>query len=91
MLYLHRRADARLTDAATALGLRLPTMSAVVKDFVRERWVTKRRSVTDTRVVHLSLSRWGNALALQIEQRARHVEATLAEEDRRALGMIAEG
>lgn len=39
-------------------------------------------------VVSLSLSRWGNALALQIEQRVRQVNATLAEQDRRTLGMI---
>lgn len=43
------------------------------------RWVTKCRSINDNRVVCLSLSQWGNALALQIEQRACHVDATLTE------------
>jgi DNA-binding MarR family transcriptional regulator len=65
--------------AATALRLRVPTLSAVVKDLVRKRWVTKRRSVTDTRVVHLLLSQRGNALVLQINQRVRQVNAPLAQ------------
>jgi DNA-binding MarR family transcriptional regulator len=51
----------------------------VVKDLVRKRWVTKRRSVTDTRVVYLLLSRRGNALVLQINQRVRQVNVPLAQ------------
>ena len=57
LLYLQRHMDARVTDAATALRVRVPTLSGVVKDLVRKRWVTKQRSVTDTRAVCLSLSR----------------------------------
>jgi len=83
LLFIRRHANARMTDAATALRLRLPTLSEVVKDLVRKRWVTKRRSVTDTRVVHLSLSRRGKVLARQIEQRIRQV----AEPARRALDL----
>jgi len=79
LLFLRRHAEARVTDTATALSLRPPTLSEVVNDLVRKRWVTKRRSVTDTRVVHLSLSRRGNALALQINQRVRQVNAPLAQ------------
>jgi DNA-binding MarR family transcriptional regulator len=79
LLFLRRHAEARVTDTATALRLRLPTLSEVIKDLVRKRWVTKRRSVTDTRVVHLRLSRRGNALALQINQRVRQVNAPLAQ------------
>jgi DNA-binding MarR family transcriptional regulator len=79
LLFLRRHAEARMTDTATALRLRPPTLSEVVNDLVRKRWVTKRRSVTDTRVVHLSLSRRGNALALQINQRVRQVNAPLAQ------------
>ena len=91
ILFLRRHAEARVTDAATALGVRLLTLSVMVKVLVRKRWVTKRRSVTDTRVVHLRLSRRGNVLALQIEQRVRQVNATLAEQDRRTLGMNPKG
>jgi DNA-binding MarR family transcriptional regulator len=69
LLFLYRHAEARVTDAAVALGVRLPTLSTVLKALVRKRWVTRHRSVTDTRVVHLRLSRRGNALALQINQR----------------------
>jgi DNA-binding MarR family transcriptional regulator len=37
LLYLQRYTDASVTDAATALRLRLPTLSEVVKDLVRKR------------------------------------------------------
>jgi len=79
LLFLRRHAEARVTDTATALRLRPPTLSEVVNDLVRKRWITKRRSVTDTRVVHLRLSRRGNTLALQINQRVRQVNAPLAQ------------
>jgi DNA-binding MarR family transcriptional regulator len=59
ILFLRRHADAKLTDAADALCLRLPTLSEVVKDLMRKRWVTKRRSVKDDRDVCLRLIRWG--------------------------------
>jgi len=77
ILFLRRHADARVTDTAAALCLRLPTLSEVVKDLVRKRWVTKRRSVMDTRVVHLLLSRRGEALAQRIEGQVRHVKSDL--------------
>jgi DNA-binding MarR family transcriptional regulator len=86
LLFLRRHAEARVTDAASALRLRVATLSEVVTDLVRKRWVTKRRSVTDTRVMYLLLSRRGEALAQHIEQRVRHVELTLTEDDRGALG-----
>ena len=77
LLYLQRHMDAKLTDAADALCLRLPTLSDVVKDLVRKRWVTKRRSVTDTRVVHLRLSRRGEALAQRIEGQVERVSTQI--------------
>ncbi|SRR5712692_3311546 len=73
LLVLRRHAEARVTDTAAALRVRLPTLSAVVKDLVRKRWVIKRRSVTDTRVVHLRLSRRGQVLAQKIEEQVRQV------------------
>jgi DNA-binding MarR family transcriptional regulator len=63
-----------MTKIAAALCLRLPTLSEVVQDLVRKRWVTRRRSVTDTRVVHLRLSQRGNALVIKIEPRMHHVK-----------------
>jgi DNA-binding MarR family transcriptional regulator len=91
LLFLSRYLGARVTDVAIALRVRPPTLSEVVNDLVRKRWVTKCRSVTDTRVVHVRLSRRGNALVRQIEQRVAQVNATLAERDRKALGMISKG
>jgi DNA-binding MarR family transcriptional regulator len=78
LLFLHRHAEANVTDAATALRVRLPTVSAVVKDLVRKRWVTKRRSVTDTRVVHLLLSRRGQVITRKIENQVRRVSMGVA-------------
>src|SRR5512140_1664817 len=77
ILYLQRHMDAKLTDAAAALRVRQPTLHEVVKDLVRKRWVTKRRSVTDTRAVCLSLSRQGQALARKIEVQVRQGRSDL--------------
>ena len=73
LLFLQRHAEARLTDAAAALSVTPPTLSEVVKDLVRKRWVTKRRSVTDSRVVHLRLSRRGLVMTRKIETHVRRV------------------
>jgi DNA-binding MarR family transcriptional regulator len=78
ILVLRRHADARVTDTATALRVRLPTLSEVLNDLVRKRWVTRRRSVTDTRVVHLRLSRRGQVLAQRIEEQVRQVSTGIA-------------
>ena len=91
LLFLRRHVEAKVTDVAAALGVRLPTMSTVVKDLVRKRWVSRRRSVKDDRVVALSFSRWGDKLALQIEQRVQQFSITLAEQDRKALSMVQKG
>jgi DNA-binding MarR family transcriptional regulator len=78
LLVLRRHAEANVTDTAAALCLRLPTLSEVVKDLVRKRWVTRRRSVTDTRVVHLSLSRRGLVITKKIEIQVRRVSTGVA-------------
>ena len=80
ILFLCRHADAKLTDAADALSLRLPTLSEVVKDLVRKQWVTKRYSVEDRRAVCLRLSRRGEVLAQKIEERVRQVRSELAQQ-----------
>jgi DNA-binding MarR family transcriptional regulator len=77
LLFLRRHADATLTDAAASLGVRLPTLSVVVKDLVRKRWMTNHRSVEDRRAVRLSLSRRGEALAEKIKGQIREVKSDL--------------
>jgi DNA-binding MarR family transcriptional regulator len=77
LLYLQRHIDASVTDAATALRLRLPTLSEVVKDLVRKRWVTKRYSVEDRRAVCLRLSRRGQVITRKIENQVRDVRSDL--------------
>lgn len=77
LLFLSRHANATLTDTATSLDVRLPTLSVVVTDLARKRWVTKRRSATDTRVVCLSLSRQGKVLAQRIKKQVREVRSDL--------------
>jgi DNA-binding MarR family transcriptional regulator len=79
LLFLRRHAEARVTDAATALRLRLPTLSEVVKDLVRKGWVTKHRSVTYTRVVHLRLSRRRVVITRKIEDQVRRVKSDLTQ------------
>ena len=78
LLFLRRHAEANVTDTAAALGIRLPTLSEVVKDLMCKRWVTKRRSVTDTRVVHLRLSQRGQVVTRKIENQVRQVNTGVA-------------
>ena len=77
ILYLGRHTNAKLTDAADSLGVRVPTLSEVVNDLVGKRWVTNRRSAEDRRAVCLSLSRRGEALARRIKDHVRHVKSDL--------------
>jgi DNA-binding MarR family transcriptional regulator len=67
ILHLHRHTESNMTNTAVALCLKLPTLSEVIDDLVRKRWVTRRRSTTDTRVMQLRLSPRGNALVNKIK------------------------
>ena len=88
ILYLQRHIDAKLTDAAAALCVRVPTLSEVVKNLVRKRWVNKRRSVTDTRVVHLRLSRRGLVITRKFENQVQRVRTGVtANKDLTAAGL----
>ena len=76
LLHLHRHTDTNMTRTAAALCIRLPTLTEVIDDLVRKRWVTRRRSTTDTRVVQLRLSPRGNALAVKIAHGVGQVATT---------------
>ena len=80
-----------MTDAAAALGVRLPTLRTVVKALVRTRWVTRHRSVKDDRVVCLQLSRRGQVRAQSIEIQVRQVRTALTEYDGAALDISPQG
>ena len=73
ILYLLRHSDAKVTEAAAALGVRVPTLSVVIRGLVRKRWVIRRRALHDDRVVCLRLSRQGEVLAGRIKVRIRDV------------------
>jgi DNA-binding MarR family transcriptional regulator len=47
--FLSRYVEVKLTDAATLLGLEHPAVSVLVTAMVRNGWMSKRRSVKDTR------------------------------------------
>ncbi len=64
-----------MTEAAAALRVSPPTMSAVVTDLMRKRWVTKRRSVVDRRASYLRLSPRGLVLTGKIERPIQRVSA----------------
>jgi DNA-binding MarR family transcriptional regulator len=91
MLFLHRCSGARVMEAAGALRVRPPTLTDVVQDLVRKRWVTKRRSVEDRRALRLRLSRRGEAITRTIESQVRHLKGTLTEHDGCALGISPQG
>ena len=71
MLYLQRHPDAKLKDTAAALDVKPPTLTAVIQDLVRKRWVTTRYSIEDRRSVCLWLSRQGQVLAQRIMEHLR--------------------
>ena len=75
LFFLRRHANAKLTEAGATVCVNPPTLREAMKDLVRRRWVTKRRSVTDTRAMCFLLSRRGAALAFQSEHRVRHVRS----------------
>jgi len=77
LLFLRRHQEANMTKTAAALCIRLPTLTQVVSDLVRKRWVIRRRSVTDTRVVHLRLNRAGLVLTRKIEIHVHRVSGEL--------------
>ena len=77
ILFLRRHTDAKLTDAAASLGVRMPTLSVVVADLVRKRWVIKQRLDQDRRAVYLRLSRRGEALAQRIKGHVGNVRSDL--------------
>src|SRR4051812_28074558 len=76
VLHVGRHTDTNMTKTAAAFCIRLPTLTEVIDDLVRKRWVTRRRSTTDTRVVQLRLSPRGNALVVKIEHGLGQVAGT---------------
>ncbi len=79
--------DAKLTDTAAALRVRVPTLSVVVKDLcasVGSPGIARLRMTVSC----VSLSRRSKALALEIKKQVRRVNATLSEQDQYALGTI---
>ena len=80
LLHLHCHREANMTKTAAAFCIRPPTLTEVINDLVRKRWVTRRRSTRDTRVVQLRLSPRGNALVVKIEHGVEQV-TTLTQQD----------
>lgn len=74
LLFLHHHSKAKVSEAAAALRVRLPTLSEVLKDLVRKRWVTRQYSVKDRRALCLQLSRQGETLVRRIMDTVRDVK-----------------
>ena len=75
MLYLDRCPESRVMEAADALRVRPPTLSDVVTDLIRKKWVIKRQSAVDGRVFRLRLTRRGEAITSKIEHHINQIEA----------------
>ena len=92
ILYLHRHPDAKVTEAATALGVLVPTLSGVIRDLVRKRWVIRRRALHDDRLVCLRLSRQGDVVARRITDHVHRCEGELGKGNLLRLGQrVAKG
>ena len=76
MLYLYRQRGAKMKDAA-ALGVQPPTVTRVIHDLVRKRWVTNRRSIHDDRTLCLRLSRQGEVIARRIKNQVDRSETEM--------------
>jgi DNA-binding MarR family transcriptional regulator len=77
MLYLQGHPDAKMKDTASALDVKPPTLTAVIDDLVRKRWVTRQRALHDDRAVCLQLSRQGQVVAEKIKTHVRDVQSDL--------------
>ena len=77
MLYLQGHPDAKMKDTAAALDVKPPTLTAVIDDLVRKRWVTRQRALHDDRAVCLQLSRQGQVVAEKIKTHVRDVQSDL--------------
>jgi DNA-binding MarR family transcriptional regulator len=77
LLFLQRHPQTKVSEAASTLGVSLPTLSEVVKDLVRKRWVTKQYSVEDRRALSLQLSRQGEISVRKIIDAVRDVKIEL--------------
>ena len=77
LLYVRRHTGTNMTNAAAALCVRMPTLSEVVQDLVRKRWVTKRRALHDDRALCLRLSRQGEVLVQKIMKHIRAIRSDL--------------
>ena len=77
ILYLLRHPDAKMKETAAALSVQPPTLTAVIQDLVRKRWVTRRRALHDDRVVCLRLSRQGEVVVQKIKNHVRDVRSDL--------------
>ena len=86
MLYLHRHMDAKLKDTAAALGVQPPTLTVVIGDLVRKRWLTRRRALHDDRALCLRLSRQGEVLAGKIQDHVHRCEAEVREDNLLRMG-----
>ena len=75
LLFLRRHDEATLGEAAAALYVRQPTLTEVVKDLVKKRWVTKQYSASDSRALCLRLSPKGALLARKIQVQMQDVES----------------
>lgn len=67
LLYLSRHKEATLKATAVFFRLRAPTMVEVIKDLVRNDWVTKGLSKVHWRALSLSLTPKGRVLVGKIK------------------------
>ena len=77
MLYLQRHPDAKMKDTAAALDVKPPTLTAVIDDLVRKRWVTRQRALYDERAVCVRLSRQGQVVSGKVKTHIRDVQSDL--------------
>jgi DNA-binding MarR family transcriptional regulator len=69
LLYVYRNPGAGIFEAAKSLGIKPPTLTPVVQDLVRRRYVSRREDQADRRGRRLALTSQGQAMVPCITKR----------------------
>ncbi|MDI1261973.1 MAG: MarR family winged helix-turn-helix transcriptional regulator, partial [bacterium] len=78
LIYLKRRAPARLQQVAGHLAVSLPSASASVEALVRKKLVIRRKDASDARARALELSGEGKAMVQRLTRQPSRLRAVVA-------------
>jgi len=72
LLFINRKKSTSLSQVADAIGLTLPSMSALVDGLVKRNFVSRRTHEDDRRLVHLTLTQRGETTLESARKETQH-------------------